>query len=41
MKIPDPIIDPITIAVAENNPSPCTNFGAATSTVPPTLKLSS
>jgi hypothetical protein len=28
MKMPDPIIEPITIAVAENNPIPCTNFGA-------------
>jgi hypothetical protein len=25
IKIPDPIIDPITIVVAENNPIPCTN----------------
>jgi hypothetical protein len=27
IKIPDPIIDPITIAVAENSPIPCTNCG--------------
>jgi hypothetical protein len=24
IKMPDPIIDPITMAVAENNPIPCT-----------------
>ena len=29
MKMPDPIIEPITIAVAENSPIPCTNCGAA------------
>jgi hypothetical protein len=28
MNMPDPIIEPITIAVAENSPMPCTNFGA-------------
>src|SRR6202789_4318036 len=28
MKMPDPIIEPITIAVAENRPIPCTNCGA-------------
>jgi hypothetical protein len=28
IKMPDPIIEPITIAVAENSPIPCTNFGA-------------
>ncbi len=27
--MPDPIIEPITIAVAENSPIPCTNWGAA------------
>jgi hypothetical protein len=36
--MPDPIIDPITIAVAENNPIPCTNFGCGG---PPTKDLSS
>ena len=29
MKMPDPIIEPMTIAVAENRPIPCTNCGAA------------
>lgn len=29
MKMPDPIMEPITIAVAENNPMPCTNWGCA------------
>src|ERR1700729_3868452 len=28
MKMPDPIIEPVTIAVAENSPIPCTNCGA-------------
>jgi hypothetical protein len=28
IKIPDPIIEPITIAVAENSPIPRTNCGA-------------
>src|SRR5437879_1739486 len=28
IKMPDPIIEPITIAVAENSPIPCTNCGA-------------
>src|SRR6202012_5753946 len=28
IKMPDPIIEPITIAVAENNPMLCTNCGA-------------
>jgi hypothetical protein len=28
IKMPDPIIEPITIAVAENNPIPWTNCGA-------------
>jgi hypothetical protein len=28
MKMPDPIIEPITIAVAEKRPIPCTNCGA-------------
>ena len=29
MKMPDPIMEPITIAVAENSPIPWTNCGAA------------
>jgi hypothetical protein len=29
IKMPDPIIEPITIAVAENSPIPCTNWGEA------------
>jgi hypothetical protein len=32
MKMPEPIIEPITIAVAENNPIPWTNCGADEST---------
>jgi hypothetical protein len=28
MNMPDPIIEPITIAVAEKSPIPCTNCGA-------------
>jgi hypothetical protein len=27
MKMPEPIIEPITIAVAENSPIPCTKCG--------------
>ena len=27
MKMPEPIIEPMTIAVAENSPIPCTNCG--------------
>jgi len=27
--MPDPIIEPITMAVAENNPIPCTKCGVA------------
>jgi hypothetical protein len=30
MKMPDPIIEPITMAVAENNPMPCTKCGVPT-----------
>jgi len=37
IKMPDPIIDPITIAVAENNPIPCTNFGTPPPAPPTTL----
>jgi hypothetical protein len=40
IKIPDPIIDPITIAVAENNPIPCTNCGAPAAW-PPLKEVSS
>jgi hypothetical protein len=29
IKMPDPIIEPITMAVAENKPIPCTNWGYA------------
>jgi hypothetical protein len=29
IKMPDPIIEPMTIAVAENSPIPWTNCGAA------------
>ena len=28
IKMPDPIIEPITMAVAENSPMPCTKCGA-------------
>ena len=35
MKMPDPIIDPMTIAVAEKRPKPCTKWGAAASRPPP------
>src|SRR6202522_2804358 len=39
MKMPDPIIEPITIAVAENSPIPCTNCGADDDPLSPGMSL--
>jgi hypothetical protein len=41
IKIPDPIIDPITIAVAENNPIPCTKCGVPSVVLTAATELSS